>query len=177
MARRIVAAVAAAGGVVLVALSTPTFAGELQKMDTCRPGIPGELSRDATGCPTAIDPYAKLVFDSEDHRAWYGRFWTGRCDGLSFWQSIRCQSGEPAWNELVDRTLARVPAARRPYLRFYLWRLGRLIGFEWARDNDIRKIDTKTLQTWFDWLDHDVDILHALTRISRAAHNALNRTN
>jgi hypothetical protein len=166
---------AAAGSAVLVALVTPAFAGEPHAADTCQPEIPGELKRDEAGCPTAIDPYAKLVFDSDDHRAWYGRFWTGTCDGLSFWQSIRCQSGEPDWSQLVDRTLARAPAARRPYLKFYLWRLGRLIGFEWARDNDVRKIDTGTLQIWFDWLDHDGDVMHALTRVSNAAHEALKR--
>lgn len=141
----------------------------------CTPAIPGQSGKDAAGCPTALDPYAKLVFETSDHRAWYGRFWTGKCEGLSFFQSILCQPGDPDWNELVARTLARVPAPRRAYLRFYLWRLGRLIGFEWAKDNDVRKIDTDTLQTWFGWLDKDRDVMRALDRVSRAAHAALGR--
>lgn len=155
--------------------TAPARAAESARGESCQPPIPGELGRDAAGCPIAIDPYAKLVFASSDHRAWYGRFWTGKCDGLSFWQSIRCQPGEPAWNELVDRTLARVPAGHRPYLRYVLWRLGRLIGFEWAKDNVVRKIDTDELRTWFGWLDKDRDVDGALNRISKAVHNALKR--
>ena len=38
---------------------------------------------------TQFDPNADLAFEDAKHEAWYARFWTGNCDGLSFFDFCR----------------------------------------------------------------------------------------
>ena len=90
-------------------------------------------------------PYDGLSFDDAKHRLWYARFWTGKCTGLSFFS---CFSGEPYWNETMRRLLAKAPAERRGALAARLLDLGRKIGHEWAKENDIRRISTDHIRAW-----------------------------
>ena len=90
-------------------------------------------------------PYDGLAFDDAKHRLWYARFWTGKCTGLSFFS---CFSGQPYWNETMRRLVAAAPAERRGALAARLFELGRKIGHEWAKENDIRRISTDHIRAW-----------------------------
>ena len=128
--------------------------GVPDRRDRCSAPLPGATGADGEGCPTAIDPYAALSFDGTTHRGWYRRFWTGACDG------IVDDAGERAtcsfvklfhpeyWHETVGIVTARVPDDARAAVRFDLWRLGRLIGHEWARANAVRAIDSDDIDVW-----------------------------
>ena len=95
-------------------------------------------------------PYDGLAFDDAKHRLWYARFWTGKCTGLSFFS---CFSGEPYWNETMRRLLAAAPAERRSALAARLSALGRKIGHEWAKENDIRRISSDHIRAWYARLE------------------------
>ena len=95
-------------------------------------------------------PYAGLAFDDAKHRLWYARFWTGKCAGLSFFS---CFSGKPYWHETMRRLVAAAPAERREALAARLLALGRKIGHEWAKENDIRRISTDHIRTWYARLE------------------------
>ena len=117
-------------------------------------------------------PLKGLRFDHNDHRLWYQRFWTGSCKGLSFFQ---CFPGKPFWCETLGKALDRVsltPLERRS-LAVRMVALGRLIGHEWARDNDIRKIDTSDIKTWYRDLEKPGNLASALDRIEAAARAKL----
>jgi hypothetical protein len=106
-----------------------------------------------------------LRFDDGEHRLWYRRFWNGDCGPLSF-----CSPGEPNWNLAVGQIIQRAPAARRSSIRARACRIGRVIGFEWSRDNSIRKIDTGQLSDFYAELDGATDIEAALAQIEQQAH-------
>lgn len=117
--------------------------------------LPGASAADGQGCPTRFDPYAGAEYDDAKHDAWHKRFWTGRCDGLGFFDF--CVSDEGGWPLLIERTLPRAPAGERAALRAEMWGLGRLIGHEWARANDVRHISTDDLQRWQGVLESAAD--------------------
>lgn len=121
----------------------------------CPGEIPGARDADANGCPMDFDPYVSAVYDDAKHGAWYRRFWTGRCDDLGLFDF--CVSDEGGWPLLIERTLPRVAAAERPAVRAEMWGLGRLIGHEWARANDVRAISTDDLQRWQGVLEGAAD--------------------
>jgi hypothetical protein len=95
-------------------------------------------------------PYEGLAFDDANHRLWYARFWTGHCTGLSFFV---CRSGAPYWHETTRRLVAAAPAERRGALAARLFALGRAIGHEWAKENDIRRISTDHVRAWYAKLE------------------------
>lgn len=99
-------------------------------------------------CQDQDDPERGLSFENVEHRLWYERrFWRGRCaDGLSW-----CWSGE-SWYDVMASTLAGLSPTKRAALCPRLYELGRRIGHEWARDNDIRRISTSDLNAWKDIL-------------------------
>lgn len=120
--------------------------------DRCMETLPGATGSDASGCPTEIDPYAGLIFDHDDHKEWYERYWTGECGGLSWLQWLKCTKSDDYWHRIVAIVLDKVPPAERGRLRFELWGLGRLVGHEWAKDNDVRKISTDDVSVWGEQL-------------------------
>jgi hypothetical protein len=91
-----------------------------------------------------------LTFENAKHRLWYARFWTGKCTGLAFYE---CRSGDPNWNETTRRLVTTAPAERRAALSARLLKLGRSVGHEWAKENDVRKINTDHIRTWYILLD------------------------
>ncbi len=118
-------------------------------------------SRAETIALVGVDcPTSGVSFDDDTHSLWYDRFWTGSCSGLWF---DGCWPGE-SWPDLIhelankhDRTAARTMAPR-------FCALGRAIGHEWARDNDVRRISTEDLQGWYEDLRQAHDLEAALTR-------------
>jgi hypothetical protein len=85
-----------------------------------------------------------IAFDDAKHRGWYVRFWTGSCKEL---RGI-CMSGAPYWGEIMQRLLVNVPAQQQDRLRTRLILLGQRIGYEWAKENDIRRINNDHIKTW-----------------------------
>ena len=85
-----------------------------------------------------------IAFDDAKHRGWYVRFWTGSCKDLR----VICMSGAPYWGEIMQRLLTNVPAQQQDKLRTRLVLLGQRIGYEWSKENNIRKIDNDHIKTW-----------------------------
>ncbi len=107
-------------------------------------------------------------FDDETHALWYKRFWTGDCSSLSF-----CSSGTPYWNAAIAQMLPKAPAAQRASVRVKACRVGRLVGFEWAKDNGVRKIDTGDLSQFINDLEQSNNVSATLDQIEAQARRAL----
>ncbi len=54
------------------------------------------------------------------------------------------------WKYHVNDMLQKVPADEKEKIRGLLEDFGKKIGYEWAKDNNVRKIDTATLKKWGD---------------------------
>jgi hypothetical protein len=115
-------------------------------------------------------PYDGLAFDDAKHRLWYARFWTGNCGRLSL---FTCFPGQPYWNETMRRLVASAPAERRQALAQRLLQLGRRIGHEWAKENDVRKISTDHMRAWYAKLEKAGDGETAIASIEAEAARLL----
>ena len=104
------------------------------------------------------------------HRRWYARFWTGRCTDLSL---FTCFSGRPFWHETMRTLGESVAPERREALTRRLFALGRRIGHEWARENDVRKISTDDIRRWYRELEKGGDIAATVARIEAEADRKL----
>jgi len=122
--------------------------------DWCRATRAGESAIDVCGCASSYDFMAGLAFDDDSHRRWYRRFWTGNCAGVG----PLCVDGEAGaesafsgyWLDLAKRYCSDVSDCERARRQVRLWRLGRSVGYEWARDNGVRVIDSSQLGDWWD---------------------------
>ena len=135
--------------------------------DTCVGVLAGSTGHDDAGCPAGFSPYTDVSFDHAKHESWYRRFWTGSCDGLGFFDF--CLENGQFWDAFSAETLDRVPPDARPLLQAQLWSAGRYIGHEWARDNDIRRIDTRQLSAWYEFVGDATDPPAALQTICHEA--------
>jgi hypothetical protein len=115
-------------------------------------------------------PYHGLAFDDAKHRLWYARFWTGKCTGLAFYE---CRAGEPYWNATMRSLVAAVPPERRQAFAARLLALGRKIGHEWAKENDVRRISTDDIRSWYVLLDETKDGEAVIARIEAEAARRL----
>lgn len=131
--------------------------------DLCDGAIPGATGTDDTGCPTEFDPGADLTYDHDAHERWYGRFWTGSCEGVPGF----CLPGDPAWFDVTEDIVAQVPEAQQGVVRNRLWAAGRTIGYEWASDPDLndKQIVTRQLRRWGRALERSDDVLATMTEI------------
>jgi hypothetical protein len=98
-------------------------------------------------CKGFVTPVNKLTFENEMHRNWYVSWWDGKCEGLPSWPF--CQS-KPYWSTFVEPVLEANPNADRNSLTQELCKLGEIIGYEFARDNQWRCIDRDDLSAWAD---------------------------
>ncbi len=121
-------------------------------------------------CARVLPPYNTLTFDDSTHRAWYRRFWTGNCAGLPMFS---CVSGSPNWNAFVDQAASRANIQQRPQIIASACRLGHLIGFEWAKDNAIRRISTADLPGLTDMALNNPDIATGLRQATNRANAML----
>ena len=53
--------------------------------------------------------------------------------------------------------------------------LGRMIGHEWARHNDDRRINNDDLQLWSGWLEKSADVDGTVNRLAEAAQIKLDK--
>ena len=72
---------------------------------------------------------------SDEEKHWFKTFYEGNllADG---------------WYEITDYLLSRTPEAERAAQKRALDDLGRKIALEWARPNEVRKVDTDMLRDW-----------------------------
>ncbi len=111
-------------------------------------------------CAERADPTANRTYDNEEHRLWYeARFWGGACRG-KIW--LTCWSG-PSWYEVMNDVLSQTQETDRPEMCQRLYRLGERMGYEWARDNDIRTIHTADLEAWQSVLLGSDDPMRAIS--------------
>lgn len=61
------------------------------------------------------------------------------------------------WNDVTKKILAKTNEKDRENRRTAMKKLGEKIGWEWAKDNDIRKIDTEMLKKWGSYLKKTAD--------------------
>lgn len=138
-------ATATAAAMVLAALSSPALAQSYVRPD-CQPLI---------AAAQLTDPLSTR---------WYRRFWTGECDRLP-----RCMRGSPNWNDIVGKLVARTGASERAAVLAKACRLGPLIGLEWTRPRNVRRIDTGDLQAFRSTLESGKDIRSGLERVETEA--------
>lgn len=118
----------------------------------------------------AAVPYEGLAFADANHRRWYARFWTGNCGELSLFV---CFPGRPYWHETMRKMTADAAPERRPALSTRLLALGRRIGHEWAKENDVRKISTEDIRRWYRELEKADNAEDAIARIEAEAERML----
>lgn len=69
------------------------------------------------------------------------RYWDGKCRTLS--TSLlgdACNESEPGWNQVVSDFVRQAPRERSAEVLARSCKLGELVGFEWAKDNNVRCI-------------------------------------
>ncbi len=114
-----------------------------------------------------------LSFETSSHRAWYNVFWTGKCGELPFFDRLICVKGRPAWTEITRMILAKAQPDARTAMNDRMIRLGRMIGHDWARYNDERRIDNDDLIRWSKWLEQSAEVNGAVDRMAAAARSLL----
>ena len=138
------------------------------------------VAQDATtNTPKTITEHSKfedeLTFENSTHRAWYTVFWTGNCDELSWFERFLCVEGEPTWTEVTQMIVGKATPNTQKAIQNKMTRLGRMIGHEWARDNDDRRIDSDDLILWYDWLNKSTDATGVVARLSQAVQDKLDQ--
>lgn len=124
-------------------------------------------------CLASVAPVSRLAFSHDKHRLWYRRYWNGKCEGLSM--SIlgdACSENEPGWNAVVTTIVRQGPPERAADLLARVCKLGELIGYEWAKDNNVRCIHTlgsNSLSSLQSILKEQGDVFRRLDRVEARA--------
>lgn len=58
----------------------------------------------------------------------------------------------PGWLDMTEQVLARLPQAEHEWVTARLFELGGRIGREWAKDNAVRRLNTRSAAVWRDAL-------------------------
>lgn len=74
-----------------------------------------------------------------EYLLWVTRFYTG-------------YNAVPGWLNMTEQVLQRTPAERRAATGARLHELGSRIGAEWAKDNAVRRLNTRSAGVWRDAL-------------------------
>ena len=97
-------------------------------------------------------------------------FWTGACDHLSF-----CVPGSPNWNDIIGKLLVKGGPAERVALLPKACRLGQMIGLEWSRERNVRRITTADLKVFSSMLEASKDTLKGVDTVEQTARGKLAR--
>jgi hypothetical protein len=73
----------------------------------------------------------------------------------------------------MRRLVAAASPEQRPALTARLFELGRKIGYEWAKENDIRRINTDHIRAWYDEMEKAGEIEAVVARIEAEAARLL----
>lgn len=91
------------------------------------------------------DETAQQYQTQDDYLLWITRFYIGN-------------SLTPGWIGLTEQLMDRLgPQANRDEVSDRVYRLGAIIGSEWAKDNEVRKLNTRNAAVWRDALREAVD--------------------
>lgn len=131
------------------------------------------VAQEAAGCKTALTPAESLKFEDDKHRKFYRRFWTGDCTGLSIFDGAWCVSGEPNWGKGIAETTQKHGVAEGSETYARLCKLGRSMGHEWARENDVRFVCTDDLKVWIPELASAKDLPVALAALEKRVADRL----
>ena len=85
------------------------------------------------------DEMAQEYQTLDNYLLWITRFYNG-------------YSIAPGWLNLTEQVLARLEEPQRSEVEERLYHLGGRIGSEWAKDNEVRLLDTGNAATWRDAL-------------------------
>jgi hypothetical protein len=85
-------------------------------------------------CLSYISAQSKLTYNRGGHEKWYRNYWDGQCKGLWF-----CTT-QIGWNTRIDELKAQGTPSQQSAILDKACRLGELVGYEWAKDNNIRCI-------------------------------------
>lgn len=122
-------------------------------------------------CHPHVVSIERLSFAHAKHRLWYQRYWSGKCVGLSF-LGDGCTESEPGWNEVITVLLPHAPSTRANELLATACKLGELVGYEWAKDNNVRCIHTNgqsSIRTLIEILRENRDVFDRLRRADAKA--------
>src|SRR5690606_37096368 len=102
----------------------------------------------------------------DDYLLWVTRFYTGN-------------GPVPGWLDMTEQVLERLPLEQHANVEARLFELGGRIGMEWAKDNSVRRINTRAAGVWRDALlealaQDDLDAF--LDRLSADVDALLNGT-
>jgi hypothetical protein len=104
------------------------------------PTWPGELpERNWFQQQWRADAENRSVQSQADYLLWVTRFY----EGFNL---------VPGWLGMMEQVEARLPEAQWQQVAPSLRELGRSIGAEWAKDNAVRKLNTRTAAVWRDAL-------------------------
>jgi hypothetical protein len=99
-------------------------------------GIP---SRDVFRAEWQRSTGNQMVQSEEEYLLWVERFYTG-------------YTAVPGWLNMTAQVLQRLPEGERDQIKARLLELGGRIGAEWAKDNSIRRLSTRSAGVWRDAL-------------------------
>lgn len=97
----------------------------------------------------------------DEYLTWVRRFYEGR-------------PGVLGWNDITDSVIQDMDGQQRSAVDDLGFRLGRRIATEWAKDNDVRRIDTAMLSLWGSIMvtaespDTRLEAMRAIDRDTRA---------
>ena len=92
-------------------------------------------------CLAHVASASKLTFNPGKHQQWYNRFWNGKCGSLTLFGD-KCTQSEPGWNQATANILQDAGPQASAEVLAKACKLGALIGYEWAKDNNVRCIHT-----------------------------------
>lgn len=110
------------------------------------------------------DPTNRALQEQDDYLLWITRFYEGF-------------NMVPGWLDMMEQVRERIPAARWRAVQPRLWQLGQRIGSEWAKDNEVRKLNTRSAAVWRDALLEALsqdDLEHYLDRLDADVSALLN---
>ena len=110
----------------------------------CTHGIAGQFQDDLQTQETTTTPQGNEVLVAPDEvlatltpgeRTWYHRFQ----EGIPFFDG---------WKKITQAVVEKFPEHEREKILAAMQTLGLKIGYEWSRDNRVRKVNTDMLRAW-----------------------------
>ena len=112
----------------------------------------------------ATDQAAQQYQTEDDYLLWITRFYKGF-------------SIAPGWLSLTEQVLENLEEPQKSEVNQRLYHLGAKIGTEWAKDNEVRKLNTRNASVWRDGLIESLrqnDLNNYITRVEEDVESILN---
>lgn len=159
--------------------SSHGFASQLQEKQTIEttaapvndtfpsPSVPVVESPSLLLSTAAPAPEVQLSNLTDGERKWYQRFQ----EGVPFFDG---------WKKITEMVIERFPEHEREQRMAAMQALGLKIGYEWSRDNRVRKVNTDMLRAWGKDLrqagsQNHVQLAQVISKIDGEMNNLLHR--